>query len=162
MKPRQQSEPPAVAGGLTETTTDVTKTSGANIPGVQPPATAGGTDLAAENEQLKATLRTERAHRQITGELARDGARSPELLFDAVKGELQFDDEGNIANAAALVGRLKTAFPEQFGTQPPPSIDAGAGMTARPVLTRDALRRMKPAEIAALDWAEVRRVLANS
>lgn len=127
---------------------------------LQPPAPAGGTHLAVENEQLKAQLRVERAHRRITGELAASGARSPELLFDAVKGELQFDDEGQIANAAALVGKLKASFPEQFGTHPPPSIDAGAGTTIRPALTREALAKMQPAEIAELDWNEVRRVLA--
>ena len=66
-----------------------------------PPAIAGGTDttdnaalaqLQAENEQLKATIRFDAAHRQITGELERAGARSPELLFDSVKGDLQFAD----------------------------------------------------------------------
>ena len=118
------------------------------------------TELAAENEQLKATLRTERAHRQITGELAAAGARSPELLFDAIKGELQFDGEGTVANAAATVGKLKASFPEQFGTPTPASIDAGAGVRPAPQLTREALAKMKPAEIAALDWNDVRRVLS--
>ena len=85
--------------------------------------TPEGVTLARENEQLKAALRVEQAHRQITGELAAEGASSPELLFDAIKGELQFDDDGKIANAAAIVGKLKASFPEQFGTPPPASID---------------------------------------
>ena len=131
---------------------------------VQPPATAGGSDLEqlqTENEQLKATIRLAAAHRQITGELAKAGARSPELLFNAVKADLQFSADGEIENAAALVQKLRDAHPEQFGTHAPvPSIDAGAGRSAAPQLTRDALRAMKPAEIAALDWNEVKRVLA--
>ncbi|HRI02388.1 MAG TPA: hypothetical protein PLL77_01485 [Pyrinomonadaceae bacterium] len=128
---------------------------------------APGTDishaeLAAENEQLRATIRLNAAHRQITGELARAGSRSPELLFDAVKDALQFAADGTLQNAAAVIGKLKTSFPEQFGAEPlPASIDAGAGAAAVPTLTKEALAKMKPAEIAELDWAEVRRVLAS-
>jgi hypothetical protein len=82
-------------------------------------------------------------------------------LFDSIKGKLQFDDEGKPANAAALVRHLKTVHPEQFGSErTASSIDAGAGGTVTPQLSRDALSRMKPSEIAALDWADVRRVLA--
>jgi hypothetical protein len=119
------------------------------------------TDLHAENEQLKATIRLDAAHRQITGELERAGARSPQLLFGSVKGELQFADDGTLENAAALLSRLKTSFPEQFGADTPQSIDAGSGQTAAPRLTRDALQRMSAAEISELDWAEVKRVLAG-
>jgi hypothetical protein len=44
----------------------------------------------------------------------------------------------------------------------PVSIDAAAGSgQRRDVLTPEKLARMKPAEIARLDWAEVRGVLAN-
>ncbi len=119
------------------------------------------TELQAENEQLKATIRLNAAHRQITGELAQAGARSPELLFDSVKGDLQFASDGNVENAAALVQRLRTAHPEQFGVErPAASIDAGAGMASAPRLTKEALAKMKPSEIAELDWADVRRVLA--
>jgi hypothetical protein len=119
------------------------------------------TELQAENEQLKATIQLNAAHRQITGELAKAGARSPELLWDALKGDLQFADDGTLQNAAALMQKLRKAHPEQFGTQYPiGSIDAGAGMTATPPLTRDALSKMKASEIAALDWNDVKRVLA--
>ncbi len=125
------------------------------------PERATLTELQAENEQLKATIRLDAAHRQITGELAAIGARSPELLFDAVKGELQFGDDGAVQNAAAIVGKLKTAFPEQFGPDQPASIDAGSGQTSAPRLTRDVLQRMSAAEIAELDWNEVKRALAG-
>lgn len=119
-------------------------------------------ELQAENEQLKATIRLSEAHRQITGELARSGARSPELLFNSVRDALQFADDGTLQNAAALVQKLRDAHPEQFGTHVAvPSIDAGAGIAAAPQLTRDALSKMRPAEIAELDWNDVKRVLAS-
>ncbi len=120
------------------------------------------TELQAENEQLKATIRLNEAHRQITGELAQAGARSPELLFNSVRDALQFADDGTLLNSAALLQKLRDAHPEQFGThQPIGSIDAGAGIATAPQLTRDALRKMKPAEVAELDWNDIKRVLAN-
>ena len=117
-------------------------------------------ELQTENEQLKATIRLGEARRQMTGELASVGARSPALLFNSVRDALQFADDGTLLNAAALVKKLRDAHPEQFGTHMPVgSIDAGAGIATAPQLTRDALAKMKPAEIAELDWNEVKRVL---
>lgn len=126
-----------------------------------PPEDAAVTQLKAENEQLKTTIRLSAAHRQMTGELAKAGARSPELLFDSVKGDLQFADDGKVANAASLIEKLRSGFPEQFGYSQPASIDGGARAGGGSTLTREALAKMKPAEIAELDWADVRRVLAN-
>ena len=145
-----------------EAPVSVPRTTGAET---STPSAAPGTDishaeLAAENEQLKTTIRLNAAHRQITGELAMAGARSPELLFDAVKDGLQFGVDGTLQNTAAVIGKLKMSFPEQFGAEASPaSIDAGAGAAAVPHLTKEALAKMKPAEIAALDWQDVRRVL---
>lgn len=128
-----------------------------------PNAAADLETLRAENELLKTTIRQTEAHRRLTGELTKAGARSPELLFATVKQEVQFAGDGSVVNAAALVGRLKSSFPEQFGFERPTgSIDGGAGVTVQPRLTKAALAKMKPAEIAALDWADVRKVLANS
>lgn len=118
-------------------------------------------ELRAENEELRAAIRFGAARDSVVEELKRAGARSPGLLFDSVKGDLQFDDEGKPANTAAIVARLKTVFPEQFGTDAPQSIDGGAGIVRKPALSKDALKRMKPSEIAELDWAEVRRVLSS-
>jgi len=175
MKPKTtQSEPPAVAGGLTQPSTNEVSTEAAlkNTP-LQPPATAGGSDsataggsdsldaLKAENEQLRTQMRLDKAHRQITGELEEAGARSPELLLSTIGGDVQFGEEGEILNSAALLDRLKSRFPEQFGRDIPQSIDGGAGLAGTPRLTKEALRRMKPAEIAELDWADVRRVLSS-
>lgn len=141
-----------------ETTTQTTPPSGGEETVTPEDLTLA--ELQAENEQLRTTIRLAEAHRQITGELGRIGARSPELLFDAVKGDLQFGTHGEVQNAAAIVGELKRRFPEQFGTHNSPGIDAGAGRVQPPALSRDALAKMKPAEIAALDWGDVKRILA--
>lgn len=119
--------------------------------------------LTTENERLRRELGIEKARRLIMTELTSNGARSPELLFGTLTERLEFDDNGEPANTAALVGELKTKHPEQFGTQTAAApIDAGAGTTAKPALTREALGRMKPAEIAKLDWAAVREVLSQN
>lgn len=117
--------------------------------------------LTNENERLRRELGIEKAKRLITTELTLAGARSPELLFGTLTERLEFDDNGEPANTAGLVADFKSRHPEQFGTQTA-SIDAGAGTTAKPALTREALGRMKPAEIAKLDWAAVREVLSQN
>ena len=116
--------------------------------------------LAAENAELKTAVRVAAAKEQITTSLRQAGARSPALLFDAAKGDLQFAEDGQLTNSAAIVERLTREFPEQFGIERPASIDAGAGRVAAPALTRDALSRMSATEIAKLDWTEVRQVLS--
>ncbi len=120
--------------------------------------------LRCENEELKQTARLAAARGLLTQELSKAGARSPELLFETVRGEIQFDEGGEPLNAAALVANLRSKFPEQFGsTQASASIDAAAGAGTRPsFLTAEALSRMTPQEIARLDWDEVRRILANN
>lgn len=125
-----------------------------------PPADDTGRDLLAENAALREQIRLSEARERMTAELAAAGARSPGLLFDSAKTRLQFADDGRIANAAALVELLKTEYPEQFGTRSP-SIDGGAGRSTPPPLTKAALAKMTPAEIAKLDWAVVRRVLSE-
>jgi hypothetical protein len=127
-----------------------------------PESSAGLDELRRENEELKAAARLRNARESMTTELERAGARSPELLFEAVTGELEFDTEGELLNAATLAAKLRAKFPEQFRVQRrAASIDAGAGSGARHrQLTADMLARMKPSEIAKLDWAEVRAVLA--
>lgn len=117
--------------------------------------------LREENEQLRTNIRVAAAHRQITGELAAAGARSPELLFDSVKGDLQFADDGSLQNASAITAMLRSRYPEQFGTQAFASIDAGAGVAQPPRLTKEALAKMSPSEITALDWEDVKRTLTK-
>ncbi len=120
------------------------------------------TQLRTENEKLKAAILLGEAHRQITGELAAAGARSPELLFTSVRDELQFADDGKLINPAAIVGKLKADFPEQFGKdRVAESIDAGSGTASADLLTRASLAKMTSAEIARLDWADVKRALSQ-
>lgn len=135
------------------------------VPGTDRTSDSGADDLARlrdENEKLKATIRNAAAHRQITGELGRIGARSPELLFEYLKADLQFDDENRVVNAAALVDKLRRVFPEQFGMQTVAGIDAAAGQIQPQRLSKEILGRMTAAEIAELDWNDVRRVLSAS
>jgi hypothetical protein len=121
-------------------------------------------ELRRENEELKQAGRLRTARYRMTTELKTAGARSPDLMFDAAISEVQYDDAGEPVNVAALVAELKTKFPEQFGGGTASgSIDAGAGSGSRPsFLTPETLARMKPNEIAKLDWAEVRSVLTNN
>ena len=119
------------------------------------------TTLRSENAQLKAAIRLRDARDSVTAELTKAGARSPELLWDALAREIEFDGEGAPQNVAATVAAIKAKYPEQFGTRVPQSIDGGAGQTDAPRLTKAALAKMKPAEIARLDWNSVKRVLSS-
>ncbi len=161
MKPKQQTEPPASAGALTEqTAAAASQETETQMSQLQPPA-ADVEQLRTENAQLKAAIRLRDAQASVTTELGKSGARSPELLWDALRHELLFDDEGKPVNSAELIASLRAKFPEQFGTRVPASIDGGAGHTDTPLLTRAALAKMKPEDIAKLDWNEVKRVLSN-
>jgi len=119
--------------------------------------------LRTENDQLRHAIRMRDAREALTNELRAVDARSPQLMFESVRGEIQFDREGRPANIAAIVANLKQKFPEQFGNDQPPSIDAGAGRANQNnFLTREALAKMTPQEIARLDWNDVRQVLATN
>lgn len=119
--------------------------------------------LRAENLELKNTIRMRNAREQMTELLRAAEAHSPDLLFDSVKNDLQFSPDGELLNASALIERMKGRFPEQFGTRrATPSIDGGAGKAAQTqLISAEALARMTPAQIQKLDWAEVKRVLAE-
>ncbi len=119
--------------------------------------------LKAENEQLKNAVRLQSARDEIVRMLGDADAHSPGLLFAYAADMLQFDDDGKLVNAAAITEQLKKTFPEQFGRREPfAAIDGGAGSSgpAR-YLTKEALAKMTPAEIAKLDWAQVRQVLSG-
>jgi hypothetical protein len=121
------------------------------------------TSLTAENERLKASIRLRDARDVLTTELRDAGARSPGLLFEAAKKDLQFSEDGEVQNAAAILAMLKRDFPEQFGLPGAASIDAGAGVANRlPPLTRDALSKMTADQIAKLDWADIKQALSQA
>src|SRR5437762_3566247 len=106
---QQKLEPPALADGSIPPTWQSAAASAKPRADNDNSSPEGLTliELQAENEQLKATIRLDAAHRQITAELARAGARSPELLFDVVKDGLQFGEDGTLENAAAVLDKLK-------------------------------------------------------
>ncbi|MBC7899273.1 MAG: hypothetical protein H7070_04405 [Saprospiraceae bacterium] len=119
--------------------------------------------LRTENETLKMAIKLRNAREQITQSLVRYGALSPGLLFDSAQANLQFDENGQVTNGAALLEHLKKMHPEQFRPdRPQNSIDGGAGGgSPAAYLTKEALSRMTSTEIAKLDWHEVRRVLSE-
>ncbi len=134
---------------------------GAETPPV-PESNAEVETLRTENEELRREIRSGKARAALTAELTVSGARSPELLIAAAEKEIQFDENGEPINIAAVIGKLTQHYPEQFGPDRPASIDAGAGRANQNnFLTRDALSKMKPEEIARLDWNEVRSVLSS-
>lgn len=119
--------------------------------------------LAAENEELKVALRSRDARDAITEALKKAGAQSPSLLFRSVEADLEFDAAGKLKNLDDVVAGLKTDFPEQFGERQKQtgSVDAGAGTKQESApLTREKLAKMSAAEIAKLDWNDVKKALA--
>lgn len=119
--------------------------------------------LAAENRELQNTLRMNTARSAAISELREQGAHSPDLIFEAFGSKIEFDDADKAVNLADLVREIKRNHPEQFEIKETRSIDAGAnGNRSAAAITAEDLRRMSVAEIARLDWAEVRRVLANN
>ncbi len=89
-------------------------------------------------------------------------ARSPELMTRIAEGSMQLNENGELQNTEAILHELRQSFPEQFAAEPKPaSIDGGAGSGTIKPLTREMLAKMKPADIAKLDWQAVRSVLEN-
>jgi hypothetical protein len=118
--------------------------------------------LRTQNEELRSEIRASKARAALTAELTAVGGRSPELLIAAAEKDVQFDENGDPVNIAAVVSNLTQKYPAQFGRENPASIDAGAGrLNQKSFLTRDSLSKMKPEEVARLDWNDVRQVLAN-
>jgi len=119
--------------------------------------------LKKENEDLRAANRLRDAKDSVVDALTKAGARSTELLWKAIKDDLEFDDKGNLKNLDTLVTTIKTDYADQFG-EPKPSetIDGGAGggEGTKGKLTKEALAKMSPAEIQKLDWeTEVKPVM---
>ena len=158
MKEEQQPQPPRSA--------DDTSVSSS------PPAPSASekelNDLRAQNDRLRSELRLFSARDTLLTELTAQNARSPELLFDASVNRFEFNDDGALTNGASLINDLHQKFPEQFVTEeavappPIPPIHAGAGRDrAQQTLTREALAKMTPQEVALLDWNDVKHVLTH-
>jgi len=133
-----------------ETTTQTTEEA------PEQPMLPGMEELTAENETLRIEIRMRDAIYDVETRLTRAGARSPNLLADQAKEQFQYSEEGKLTNAEQVVEHLRKTYPEQFT---PASIDASAGRTQRPTLTKEALSRMTIPEVQQLDWNEVRSAL---
>lgn len=118
--------------------------------------------LKKENADLTASMRMRDAREATIAELTAAGSNSPALAFEAIKGDLKFDDAGKLVNSKDLIEGLKTSYPEQFGTpKPTDGIDAGKGQQGGgDKLTKEKLEKMSIAEIMQLDQKEVDAVLA--
>lgn len=119
--------------------------------------------LKKENEDLRNATRLRDARDEVAELLRAEGNKSPALAFDAIKGQLQFDEKtGKVANAKDLIANLKSNYPEQFGVEPPAGgVDAGAGQERKGAgLTAAALEKMSPEEIAKLPWDDVKAAMA--
>lgn len=105
--------------------------------------------LKAENDELREDIRRRDARDAVTEALQKAGAKSPQLLFRSIEGDLQFDERGNLTNVADVVKGLTIDFPEQFGTEAPAGgVDAGKGSKDKPpALTRAAIEKMTPQEV---------------
>jgi hypothetical protein len=115
-------------------------------------------------KELEEANRTRDAKDTVVEALKKAGSKSPELLWKAMKSDLEFDDKGNLKNLDALVASSKTDFADQFGEpKPDGTIEGGAGQqsTSASGLTKEKLAAMKPAEIQQLDWEEVKKVMAE-
>lgn len=113
--------------------------------------------LRSENERLRAEAGRLRNLETAKAVLSAAGAISPALLAESVAQQIADGGE----DIAAVVNSLRMRFPEQFNTNIPQPIDAGAGRVAASPITKAALAKMTPAEIASLDWEAVKDVLAR-
>ena len=112
-------------------------------------------------EQTEETIETN-ATTTLTEAFREAKARSPELLTRIAEGSMQVGENGELQNTAAILHELRQSFPEQFAAETKPiGIDGGAGSGTFKPLTREMLAKMKPADIAKLDWQAVRSVLEN-
>jgi hypothetical protein len=87
----------------------------------------------------------------------------PPAGADETAQEEETADGVTLAELQAELEQLKETIRLNNEAQRDPvaSIDAGAGAASGPQLTKETLAKMKPAEIAELDWGDVKRVLAS-
>lgn len=121
--------------------------------------------LQREADELRQTIRLRDARDLLTSELAKIGAKSPQLLFAAIERQIEFDEANKVKNLTELIEQLKEGYPEQFtiaaGSQPKPSVGAGQ-QGHRSTLTIEQLQRMRPDEIKHLPWEQVKQVLEEA
>ncbi len=97
----------------------------------------------------------------VVAALEKAGTKATGLMWNAIKGDLEFDDKGKLTNLDSLVKDLQAEYPEQFGIpKPGESIDAAGKPVGGNALTKEKLAKMTPTEISKLPWDEVKKVMA--
>lgn len=118
----------------------------------------------AEIKTLKQSIQLRDAKDEVVAALTKEGAKGTDLMWKAIKGELEFDEKtGKVTNLKDLIKDLKADYPDSFGEpKPGQTIDGGAGQDPSGTkLTKEKLAKMTPAEIKELDWEEVKKVMAG-
>lgn len=106
-------------------------------------------------KELEAQNRLRDARDAVTDALSEAGARSPELIWKALQGDLEFDDKGGLKNLDTLVNNFKSSYPEQFGVEKPSeTINGGAGGDTATTLTMEQIQKMTPDQINERNNAE--------
>jgi len=83
--------------------------------------------LQLELDETKRENLMIKAEKDVVEALKAAGAKTPQLLFEAKKGALEFKD-GKLTNLTEVVASLKLTYADQFGEEKPAqSIDAGTG-----------------------------------
>lgn len=117
-------------------------------------------DLAAENAVLRTRVREMAASQALNAALEKAGVAATSLVTKALIADVQFDDADAPVNVAALIAKARGEFPDVFRNDAVNGIDARVASPPPESLTREMLKKMSPAEIAKLEWEQVRAALS--
>lgn len=115
-------------------------------------------------KELQQTIRMRDAKDEVVAALEKAGAKATGLMWNAIKGDLEFDDKGKLTNLKDLVKELQAEYADQFGEpKPEGTVEGGAGQQTGggSGLTKEKLATMSASDIKALDWEEVKKVMAQ-
>lgn len=83
--------------------------------------------LKTERETLQRDLRLSRAENAVFAAATKAGALHPDLIFKAVRDDLQFGDDGKPKDIETIVAKYKTDYPALFGARQSSGADGGRG-----------------------------------
>lgn len=83
--------------------------------------------LKTERETLQRDLRLSRAENAVFAAATKAGALHPDLIFRAVRDDLQFGDDGKPKDIETIVAKYKTDYPALFGARQSSGADGGRG-----------------------------------
>jgi len=105
----------------------------------------------AELAETRAQLRERDARDAVKEAASKAGVKNTDLFYKAVKGDLEFNDDGTIKNLKDVLESSKTEMPELYGETEKPkaegSADEGAGKNGGAGLTKEAIEKMSEKEI---------------